>query len=146
MFCKNCGEKLNEDSVFCFKCGFNQKENQENSKKVNQGRTISWYELDSTKKESLKSEFKSLYPSSIGSEILVVIFYVLGAIATLFCFGRYTISYLNSTVTSGTYISMPALLIAIAFFTIGTIVGFASNSKFDKAFTNWLITAKNIRK
>ncbi len=106
---------------------------------------ISWYQLDSDFQKSLKKEFKAIYPGNPGLEALAVICYIIGFFAALFCFGSYTITVLNETVASGTFISVPALIITLFFFTSGTIAGYSSNRRFDRAFSQWLLTQNIVK-
>ena len=150
MFCKKCGQKINENAQFCEFCGFNQKEdinpsNDSKTKNKNTEAPISWYQLDKQYQKNLKREFKSVYPPNAGLEALAVICYIAGFFTALFCVGSYTIKVLNETVSSGTFISVPMLIITLFLFTVGTIAGYSSNHKFDKAFSQWLLT-KNIVK
>ena len=105
----------------------------------------SWYELNKRQQRKLKKEFKHLYPS-VGTDALIIIFYIFGILASLLCVGSYAVKAFNSTVSSGIYISVPVLLVAIFFFVIGTVIGLVHNSKMDKDFVNWLRTTKNIIK
>lgn len=93
----------------------------------------------------LKREFKTIYPSNVGLEALAVICYIVDFFTALFCVGSYTIKVLNQTVSSGTFISIPMLIITLFLFISGTIAGYSSNHKFDRAFSQWLLT-KNIIK
>lgn len=144
-------KKINENAQFCEFCGFNQKEEVEitkgnkKEKNIKEETPISWYQLDRQYQKNLKREFKAMYPSNAGLEALAVICYIAGFFAALFCVGSYTIKVLNQTISSGTYISVPMLIITLFLFTAGTIAGYSSNHKFDKAFSQWLLT-KNIIK
>lgn len=82
----------------------------------------------------MKHEFKQIQEHDAGLEALVVICYIAGAIAALFCVGNYTVKVLNQTIASGTFISTPMLIITLFLFTAWTISGYSSNRKFDRFF------------
>lgn len=150
MYCKKCGEKINENAQFCEYCGFNQKKEVLNDKKISKAKNdeapISWYQLDKQYQKNLKREFKAIYPSNAGLEVLAVICYIAGFIVALFCVGSYALKVGDTTVSSGTFISVPILILAIILFISGTVAGYFSNHKFDKAFSSWLNATKNIIK
>ena len=152
MYCKKCGKEINENAQFCEFCGFNQNEdvekvyNKKNSKHNNDETPISWYQLDRQYQKNLKREFKAIYPSNAGLEGLAVICYIAGFIAALFCVGSYALKIGDTTVSSGTFISVPMLILTLFLFVAGTVAGYSSNHKFDKAFSSWLIATKNIIK
>ena len=147
MYCKNCGEKINKNDQFCEHCGFNQKEEKE-KKKNNENivQTISWYQLDKEYQKELKREFKSMYPGNSGLETLAVICFIIGFITAISCVGSYAFKVGSTTVSSGTFISIPMLIITICLFVGGLIAGYSSNHKFDKAFSGWLSSTYNIIK
>ena len=148
MYCRKCGKKIGETAQFCEFCGFNQKEKEESSNVTSSktdNKQISWYQLDTKTQKKLKHEFKQIQEHDAGLEALAVICYIAGAIAALFCVGNYTVKVLNQTVASGTFISTPMLIITLFLFTAGTIAGYSSNRKFDRSFSQWLLT-KNIIK
>lgn len=150
MYCKMCGKKINEKAQFCEFCGFNQYDDinafYDNASNNNEYvTTISWYQLDKGYQKELKREFKTIYPSNSGLEALAIICYIAGFFTAISCVGTYTLKVLNETVSSGTFISIPMLIITLFLFTCGTIAGYSSNHKFDRAFSQWLLT-KNIIK
>lgn len=67
-------------------------------------------------------EFKRLYPSGC-IDGLIVLFLIIGAIVALFSVMEYSISVASSTISSGTFISTPILLISFFFFAVGIITG-----------------------
>ena len=147
MYCKNCGEKINKNAQFCEHCGFNQNEEVDyNQQQYNMQQPISWYQLGKADQKQLKREFKSIYPGNSGLEALAVICFIIGCITALYTFGSYSIKVLDSTVASGTFISVPMLIITICLFVGGLIAGYSSNHKFDKAFSGWLSSTYNIIK
>lgn len=149
MYCKKCGEKINDEAVFCEKCGFKQSEEPNISKKNNEAEVneiVSWYKLDKANQKQLKKEFKSIYPGNRGLEALAIICYIIGFFTALYTVGSYSIKVMDSTVASGTFISVPMLIITLFLFTVGTIAGYSSNHKFDKAFSPWLLATYKIVK
>lgn len=148
MYCRKCGKKIGEMAQFCEFCGYNQNEKEELSNVTvskTDNKQISWYQLDTKIQKKLKHEFKQIQEHDAGLEVLAIICYIAGAIAALFCLGKYTVKVLNQTVASGTFISTPMLIITLFLFTAGTVAGYSSNRKFDRAFAQWLLT-KNIIK
>ena len=147
MFCKKCGMEINENSQFCQYCGFNQKDDVKTSKRKDEKEElVSWYMLDKAYQKHLKKEFKSIYPGNGGLEALAVICYIIGFFTALYTVGSYSIKVMDSTVASGTFISVPMLIITLFLFTVGTIAGYSSNHKFDKAFSPWLLATYKIVK
>lgn len=149
MYCKKCGERINDKAQFCEYCGFNQSDEvkyvEEQNSNYN-GAPLSWYQLDKEYQKYLKKEFKGIYNANAGLEVLAVICFIIGFFTALFCFCSYAIKVGDTTVSSGTFISMPMLIITLFFFIAGIVSGYSSNYKFDKAFSSWLIATKNILK
>ena len=149
MYCKKCGQKINEKYQFCEFCGFNQEEDLKllggKSKDKDDDVLISWYQLDRQYQKNLKSEFKGIYPPNAGLEVLAVICYIGGFFTALVCAGSYSIKVLDETISSRTIISVPMLIITLFLFTAGTIIGYSSNYKFDRAFSQWLLTRNIIK-
>ena len=151
MYCIKCGKKISDGALFCEFCGSNQKEDielsndQKDLKPKKNTAPVSWYQLDRRYQKYLKKEFKSLYAPNSGLEVLAVICYIAGFITALFSVGYYTIKVLNETVASGTFISIPMLLITLFLFAGGTVAGLYSNHKFDTSFSQWLLTRNIIK-